>query len=160
MKTRPHPATPARSSSNEKLPGDKPVPGPNFASAEPIKVDRKWGWHYRTLLGLRQRLTAERDEHRLQASAPLAAANTDFEDRGTAESERDVLFAELSAEENMLGKIDAALERLRTGTYGICEETGQAIPTARLRALPWTQFSRDAAKRREKDAKKASQPTG
>jgi RNA polymerase-binding transcription factor DksA len=34
-------------------------------------------------------------------------------------------------------EIDEALERLKLGTYGICEVSGQPIPRERLKAIPW-----------------------
>lgn len=34
-------------------------------------------------------------------------------------------------------QIDAALARLRTGTYGLCAACGDAIPLERLRAVPF-----------------------
>ena len=34
-------------------------------------------------------------------------------------------------------KIDAALARIKDGTYGICQKTGKPIPKARLQAIPW-----------------------
>lgn len=34
-------------------------------------------------------------------------------------------------------EIDAALDRIKAGTYGICEKTGQVIPAERLIANPW-----------------------
>jgi DnaK suppressor protein len=36
--------------------------------------------------------------------------------------------------------IDAALERLRRGDYGICEECDQPISPKRLNAVPWTRY--------------------
>jgi RNA polymerase-binding transcription factor DksA len=38
----------------------------------------------------------------------------------------------------IIGEIDAALARLRDGTYGISEVSGQPIPKERLKAIPWT----------------------
>ncbi|GIX00038.1 MAG: molecular chaperone DnaK [Pirellulaceae bacterium] len=43
-------------------------------------------------------------------------------------------FAELGRHE--LAEIESALERLREGTYGICESCGKSIPIARLQAIP------------------------
>jgi RNA polymerase-binding transcription factor DksA len=40
-------------------------------------------------------------------------------------------------EERLLGEVDAALERLDAGTYGICEVDGTPISYERLQALPW-----------------------
>lgn len=34
-------------------------------------------------------------------------------------------------------EIDAALGRIKDGTYGICEKTAKAIPKGRLLANPW-----------------------
>lgn len=45
-------------------------------------------------------------------------------------------LAELESQELM--RIEHALQRIREGTYGICEECGQPIPAARLKALPYT----------------------
>lgn len=35
-----------------------------------------------------------------------------------------------------LAEVDAAIQRLEVGTYGICERCGQPIPQARLEARP------------------------
>jgi len=41
--------------------------------------------------------------------------------------------------------IDAALQRLLDGTYGVCEACGQNIAIARLRILPATRFCTECA---------------
>lgn len=56
------------------------------------------------------------------AAADTAQANTNLE-----------LQEELDAQ---LAEVDAALERLASGTYGIDEVTGEPIDPARLEALP------------------------
>jgi RNA polymerase-binding protein DksA len=40
--------------------------------------------------------------------------------------------------EDTLRRIDAALQRIEDGTYGICEICGKPIGEERLRAIPWT----------------------
>lgn len=47
----------------------------------------------------------------------------------------------LRAEEAELAEIAAALERIRTGRYGLCEKTGGEIPVDVLRAVPWARHS-------------------
>jgi RNA polymerase-binding protein DksA len=37
-----------------------------------------------------------------------------------------------------LRQIDAALQRIEDGTYGVCEVCGKPIGEERLRAIPWT----------------------
>jgi len=51
------------------------------------------------------------------------------------ERERDLA---LSAQaRNAVEEIDAALQRIQDGTYGICSVSGQQIPKERLKAIPW-----------------------
>jgi RNA polymerase-binding transcription factor DksA len=45
-------------------------------------------------------------------------------------------FATRSLLVDRANKLAEALERLRGGEYGICEECGEAIAPARLRAMP------------------------
>ena len=40
-------------------------------------------------------------------------------------------------ERHELDEIQAALGRLETGGFGVCEACGTAIPLSRLRAMPW-----------------------
>ena len=52
----------------------------------------------------------------------------------TFEQDRNLELAERASVE--ISEIDEALERLKAGTYGICETCGQPIPPERLSALP------------------------
>jgi DnaK suppressor protein len=45
--------------------------------------------------------------------------------------ERDVL---------LLDQVNRALEKMRDGTYGVCEETGEPIGYARLKLQPWARY--------------------
>lgn len=123
------------------------TPGPEKRTPD------RWKWHQRTLLALRQRLIGESTEHRQDSAQPKFTESLGFSDSVSDRNEREVLLAELEMEENMLAEIDAALLRLQLGTYGICEDTGQTIPADRLRALPWTRFTKEAAARREQAAR-------
>ncbi len=40
-------------------------------------------------------------------------------------------------EHHELDEIQAATVRLETGSFGVCEACGAAIPLSRLRAMPW-----------------------
>ncbi len=48
-----------------------------------------------------------------------------------------------------LMEIEMALGRIENGTYGICEETEEAIEADRLLAIPWTRLSIEGAEIRE-----------
>lgn len=44
-----------------------------------------------------------------------------------------------SRELEKLGRIEAALDRIRKGTYGICQECEEPISRRRLTAIPWAE---------------------
>lgn len=114
------------------------------------KSGRKWPWHSRTLQALRRRLIREHDEHRHAAAEAPTEHDVDWAETAGDEAERDLIYAELCAEEGALAEVDAALDRLRRGTYGVCEESRQPIPDERLRAVPWTRFTREVAAQHER----------
>lgn len=113
-------------------------------------VPPKWQWHYRALLALRRALLEEHEARHTALRSPTESGGRDALDQAAERQEQDELLAELSAEDAEIGEIDAALERIRAGTYGTCIATGEPISPARLRALPWTRFSREAAEKRER----------
>ena len=44
-----------------------------------------------------------------------------------------------------LEEVDHALEKIKKGTYGICEKSGEAIPLERLRAEPHARYTVEEA---------------
>jgi RNA polymerase-binding protein DksA len=57
-------------------------------------------------------------------------------DQGTDAQEREKAFMFASREGKYLTYLDRALERIKAGTYGICQECGEPISKARLEAVP------------------------
>ena len=113
-------------------------------------VPAKWQWHLTTLLRLRERLLGQATDH-LSAAGRSPRSDHDFADRASDESEFEALISEVKSEEHILTEIDAALDRLHRGTYGICEGSLLPVPYARLRALPWTRYRREVAEQLEAD---------
>ena len=72
-------------------------------------------------------------------------------DAGTDAYDRDFALGMLSTEADALNEIDHAIDRIRNGTYGICELTGKRIENERLDAIPWTRFSITAEKQLERE---------
>ena len=58
-----------------------------------------------------------------------------------------------------LFEIESALGRIESGTYGLCEETEEAIETERLLAIPWTRLSIEGAELRESVSKRVAHRT-
>lgn len=111
------------------------------------QIPKQWAWHYRTLQRIRDTLLEERAELAQAIHVPLERGGEDFSDVASDRTERDTLLAEIRLDEAELAEVESAIERIRKGTYGRCEITGQRISAARLRAIPWTRISQEAAKR-------------
>ena len=62
----------------------------------------------------------------------------DMSDQATAEQDQSLNIRMRSREQKLLVKIEEALERISSGTYGICEECEQQIAFERLKARPVT----------------------
>ena len=62
-------------------------------------------------------------------------------DAGSDAYDRDFALNMLSKEQDALYEIDAALRRIESGQYGICEMSGQRIPNARLEAIPFARLT-------------------
>jgi RNA polymerase-binding protein DksA len=113
-------------------------------------IPSQWAWHHRTLTKLRNTLKGESDDRTAEAFNPLPRGGNDPTDIAEEEIERETLLAALAHEQAELVEIEAALQRIQRGTYGICEATGLRISPERLRAVPWTRFCQSAAQRRDR----------
>ena len=71
------------------------------------------------------------------ASGGLSNAPMHLADLGTDNFEQEVAAGLLQNEQQALGAIAGALDRLDAGTYGRCERCGREIPEARLDAVPY-----------------------
>lgn len=66
------------------------------------------------------------------------AAFPDVSDQASAEVDQNFSMRIRERERKLLKKIDEALERMDTATYGTCERCGGDIPYKRLKARPVT----------------------
>lgn len=100
---------------------------------------------------LRSELETERDQLAEQVATidPLSkkgdAFDENFADSGQVAAEQGenrVLYDQLKKE---LDDVEAALSRLDDGSYGTCQECGNAIGEARLEAMPAARYCIDHA---------------
>ena len=82
-----------------------------------------------------------------------STAPADVSDRATQESEKTLELRTRDRQRKLVAKIDAALHRIETGTYGYCEITGEPINIARLDARPVTTLSIEAQEMHERNEK-------
>lgn len=108
------------------------------------------------LLRLHQRLVSQRAALRQKISEDLGAAYTPDDGindlaETASQVERAELHSQLAAlESRELRKIELAIQKIREGTYGLCERCGKSIPVARLQALPFTSLCVDCQRKRER----------
>ena len=62
-------------------------------------------------------------------------------DLAAATMEQNLTFRLLDRDRDLLSEVENALNKLKTGDYGYCEGTGEAIPKKRLELTPWTRHS-------------------
>jgi RNA polymerase-binding transcription factor DksA len=114
-------------------------------------VKPEWVKYYNNLLELRERLTHQMSGRAKESAEEMDSYSLHMADAGTDNFDRDFALSLLSADQDALYEIDAAIKRIQRGTYGICELTGQPIPKARLEAIPWTRFTVEAQAQLERD---------
>ena len=78
----------------------------------------------------------------------------DLTDRASEEIERSLELRTRDRERKLINKIDSALKKIDDGSYGFCEETGEAIGIKRLEARPVATLSLEAQEMHEKKEKK------
>ena len=72
-------------------------------------------------------------------------------DRATAESDRSFTLRIRDRERRLIRKIQAALQRIDDGSYGICEDCGEEIGVPRLKARPVTKLCINCKSKQEED---------
>ena len=72
-------------------------------------------------------------------------------DRAAAESDIAFMLRIKDRERRLIDKIQAAIKRIESGTYGICEECGEEISIPRLKARPVTKLCINCKARQEED---------
>lgn len=84
-----------------------------------------------------------------EASGNLSNTPMHLADLGTDTFEQEVAMSLLENEGQQVEEVAAALRRIDEGTYGQCEECGEAIGRERLHAVPYTRHCIDCARRQE-----------
>ena len=72
-------------------------------------------------------------------------------DEGSDDFNRTVSLELSSTEQAVLRQIEHALEKMEQGTYGLCDMSGEAIPSKRLDAMPYASLSIASQEKLEKE---------
>ncbi|MDP6695307.1 MAG: RNA polymerase-binding protein DksA [Gammaproteobacteria bacterium] len=120
----------------------RPKKGEEYMSDEQLE-------HFREILGAWKTELMQEVDRTVHHMQDEASNFPDPNDRATQESEFGLELRTRDRERKLLKKIDQAIARTEDGTYGYCEETGEAIGLKRLEARPVATLSVEAQERRE-----------
>ncbi len=107
-----------------------------------------------------QKLTQWKNEIIKSNSQALYSSNLvdnisspDVVDQASSYTEKNVEMRTVNRQIKLISKINAALKRLKNGTYGFCEETGEPIGLKRLIARPVATLCIAAQEKHEREEK-------
>ena len=115
---------------------------------------------------LRNRLVSRREQLRDEISAALRSSGDaenatlaghvhDLGEESLADLLADVRLAGIARDVQEVRDIEAALQRMQGGTYGVCTDCGKLISLARLHVYPTAKRCRPCQETREKTRKVA-----
>ncbi len=126
---------------------------------ESKQIPEKLRRYYHLLVAMREAIQKGLAFHSEEAlkkngkddAGDLSGYSQHLADAGTDTADRDFALSLISNEQEALKEIADAIERLKSGKYGVCEITGKAIPHARLMAVPFTRYSLEGQKELERN---------
>jgi|TARA_B100001093_G_scaffold257809_1_gene246524 DnaK suppressor protein len=86
-------------------------------------------------------------------SSDDSVSSADIVDQASSYTDKSVEMKALNRSRKLISKINSALQRIKAGTYGYCEETGEPIGLKRLMARPVATLSIEAQEKHERDEK-------
>jgi DnaK suppressor protein len=112
------------------------------------------------LVAIKKKLLKQREDLLAEAGQTLnSKISTEKEsfpdptDQAVAELDNNFLLRLRGREQKLLKKIDEAISRIDTGTYGVCESCGGEISVKRLEARPVTTLCIECKTRQEEEEK-------
>jgi DnaK suppressor protein len=110
------------------------------------------------LLALRARLRGDVNgmaeaalkKTRSESNGDLSSMPIHMADIGSDNFDQEFTLALMETEEDILDRIETALERIEDGVYGQCEECNGAISKARLQAIPFAPLCIKCAQKNER----------
>ena len=115
--------------------------------------------HFRTMLleereRVQKAIANLRDDHpgSLDDEVDEVAATSDnhLGETASATLGREIDYTLGENSEQVLAEIEAALQRIENGTYGVCRKCGREISAERLEAYPWASLCIDDARLAER----------
>ena len=123
----------------------------SLTPAKTIKPEEKIMAARKTLFGMKEKLLAGGLGKSLPEDLARPFDIGDEGDRADIERTHEVSILLSARDKEKLQAIEEALEKLREGTYGVCEECGDEIGAGRLKAMPLARLCVPCQSRLEKE---------
>ncbi|ACA86717.1 TraR/DksA family transcriptional regulator [Shewanella woodyi] len=81
------------------------------------------------------------DQLEAQTEATSKCSHLDAVDLASQIAAQRAAHSVLESQRQQLSEIERAMARLKVGTYGLCEQTGEPIGFERLAVLPWARHT-------------------
>ena len=81
------------------------------------------------------------------------SVSADIVDQASSYTDKNVEMKAINRQIKLISKIDSAIKKIKDGTYGFCEETGEPIGIKRLMARPVATLCIAAQEKHEKEEK-------
>ncbi|HLP00657.1 MAG TPA: TraR/DksA C4-type zinc finger protein [Opitutaceae bacterium] len=132
------------------------------------EIDPKFQRYYKLLIELREHVASGLNTHTEETlkrsskddAGDLSSYAQHMADAGTDTFDRDFALSLVSNEQEALAEIEAAIQRIKNGTYGVCELTGKPINKERLLAVPFARFSVESQTEVEKTRRRSASRAG
>jgi RNA polymerase-binding transcription factor DksA len=149
--------------SGPKAAAMRPLGAHGHEQPEPAKIDGKSPFNKRELERYRLMLVRKRaelvgDVHTMESEAlrgqsgSMSNSPNHMAEQGSEAYDQALSLDLAAADRKLIREIDDALERIKDGTYGLCQMTGNPIKPDRLEELPWARYSIEAARELERQA--------
>jgi RNA polymerase-binding protein DksA len=83
------------------------------------------------------------------AAGDLSTLPMHLADLGTDSFEQDISLGLMENESDEIHEIEEALDRIKDGTFGLCESCRKKIPKERLKAIPYARLCVNCKKKEE-----------
>lgn len=114
-------------------------------------MDQKDLDYFRELLDNMLAEALQKGEATLEDMNDAMEVYADPADRATMESDRAFTLRLRDRERMLIKKIQGAIDRIEDGSFGICDECGEDISIARLKARPVTKLCIDCKSKQEEE---------
>ncbi len=103
----------------------------------------------KTLLEQKEKIVRKLSQFYNESKEVETDSAQDVVDKAESSYTKEFLLSLSDAEREQLRLLDAALRRLETPAFGLCQMCGKQIGKKRLNALPWTPYCIDCQQKKE-----------